>query len=156
MCSRLTLLIFAYCLHRFSNLLAVTGSTPLNMHPNNLEHTILANKTTNNKKSHALKNAWQDRHTLLPSDSHSRMQTKWPPNGCFCNRPFWQPRQLTVTHPNVKQLFSIVFFSLTQVVPISELGDGFDGIKSGVLGQRVRDDFQRLGISPETILLHSG
>ena len=41
-------------------------------------------------------------------------------------------------------------------MPISEIGNGFDGIQSGVFGQRVWDDFQRLGKGSEAVLLHAG
>ena len=44
---------------------------------------------------------------------------------------------------------------LTEIMSVPQLGDSFDGIQAGILSQSVRNDFQSLSESPETILLHA-
>ena len=39
---------------------------------------------------------------------------------------------------------------------IPQLGDRFDGIQARILGESVRNDFQRLGEGSEAVLLHAG
>ena len=46
--------------------------------------------------------------------------------------------------------------AVTLRVMVSKLGDRWDGVEAGVLGQRERNHIQWVGERPETVLLHAG